>query len=95
MAQGHVYPSHERAVALTPMNAPQLTAVRLEGTWVVFEMTNDESFDIEVLHELRLEPPNGGDARVFEGKEVLRGEERRKATTCYRRISPTGGGDSR
>ncbi len=73
IAQGHVYPSHERPVALTEINAPQLTGVRLEGTWVVFAMTNDESFDIEVLHELRLEPPDGGDARVFEGKEVLRG----------------------
>lgn len=48
----HVYPSGEQAHERDGTTSVELANLRLEGTWVVFDMVNSAAHDVSVDHEL-------------------------------------------
>ena len=49
-----------------------LSPLRLEGSWIVFDMTSRETFDVEVYHEFGIGIEDSGDQQTFHGTELLR-----------------------
>ena len=72
VGRGQIYPSREHADQRTFTTPPTLSPLRLEGTWVVFDMTNGEHFDLEVAHQLSIGQENVGVLRTFHGQELVR-----------------------
>ena len=73
VGRGRIYPSREAADRRTFTTPPTLSGLRLDGTWVVFDMTNHEAFDIEVFHELSISPAELYDNyQTFHGQELVR-----------------------
>jgi hypothetical protein len=71
VGRGHVYPSTERAADLGHARPPTLSSLRLEGSWVVFDMTNPEAYDLAVTHEFSI-GQEGGSFQTFRGAELLK-----------------------
>jgi hypothetical protein len=72
VGRGHVYPSTEAADKRTFTTPPKISGLRLEGTWVVFNMTNSEQFDIEAYHQMYVGRENMNDQQHFHGQELVR-----------------------
>ncbi len=72
VGRNHIYPSTEHADKRTFTTPPTLSPLRLEGTWIVFDMTSHETFDVEVYHEFAIGIEDSGDQQTFHGKELLR-----------------------
>lgn len=72
VGRGHVYPSTEAADKRGFTAPPKLSALRLEGSWIVFDMTNSEQYDIEVRHEMFIGRENMNDQQKFHGEELVR-----------------------
>lgn len=70
VGRGRVYPSREQAVAQEMTVPPTISPLRLEGSWVVFDMTNNEAYDVAVTHELSL-GQEGGEFQQLRGQELL------------------------
>ncbi len=68
----HIYPSMEHADKRTFTTPPTLSPLRLEGTWLVFDMTSHEAFDLEVHHQFAIGIQDSGDMENFHGEELLR-----------------------
>jgi hypothetical protein len=71
VGRGRVYPSTERAAARGFAAPPTLSPMRLEGTWIVFDMTNAETYDVAVTYQVSISQP-GGTTREFHSTELLR-----------------------
>lgn len=92
VGRGRVYASNERPDAPTQADPPRVSEPRLDGTWVVFDMTNLEKLDVEVHHELMVYDAAGNDAaRKAEGQELLRAG----ATQQGHHLLPEGLADGR
>lgn len=91
VGHGRVYASTERAVAPTTAAPPKISALRLNGSWIVFDMTNSEQFDIEVNHELKVYDANGGEVHRANGRELVQPG----ATQQGHYLLPEGWGDGR
>jgi hypothetical protein len=72
MGRGRVYPSREQADEPSDHSAPGLSSIRLEGSWIVFDMTNREAFDVEVDHELSVSAMDLTNEQKFNGLELVR-----------------------
>jgi hypothetical protein len=72
VGRGRVYPSREQADEPTQHMAPGLSPIRLEGSWIVFDMTNHEAFDVEVDHELSVSTRDLTNEQKFQGRELVR-----------------------
>ncbi len=72
VGRNHVYPSTEHADKRTFTTPPTLSPLRLEGSWLVFDMTSHETFDVEVHHEFGIGIQDSGDLQTFHGEELLR-----------------------
>ena len=73
VGRGRIYPSREAADKRTFTTPPTLSALRLEGTWIVFDMTNHEAFDVEVSHQLSVSTAGLYDNyQTFHGQELVR-----------------------
>ena len=74
IGRGRVYPSREQVDQRTFTTPPTLSPLRLEGSWIVFDMTNHETFDIEVSHEFAISLEGSVDPQKFRGLELVRAE---------------------
>ena len=74
IGRGRVYPSREHVDQRTFTTPPTLSPLRLEGSWIVFDMTNHETFDIEVSHEFAISLEGSVDPQKFRGLELVRAE---------------------
>ncbi len=72
VGRNHVYPSTEHVDKRTFTTPPTLSPLRLEGTWIVFDMTSHETFDVEVYHEFSIGIQDSGNFETFHGEELLR-----------------------
>jgi hypothetical protein len=72
VGRNHIYPSSEHVDKLTFTTPPTLSPLRLEGTWIVFDMTSYETYDVEVYHEFSIGIQGSGDLQTFHGEELLR-----------------------
>ncbi|HEY7627809.1 MAG TPA: hypothetical protein VH761_12100 [Ilumatobacteraceae bacterium] len=72
VGRGRIYASNERPDAPTSADPPRVSKPRLDGTWVVFDMTNSEHFDVEVHHELSVYNQAGDEVHKANGQELLR-----------------------
>lgn len=72
VGRNHIYPSTEHADKRTFTTPPTLSPLRLEGTWIVFDMTSHETYDVEVYHEFAIGIQESGDLQTFHGEELLR-----------------------
>jgi hypothetical protein len=72
VGRGRVYPSGEHPDKPVFNTPPTLSAPRLEGSWVVFDMTNHETFDVEVYHQMAIGIAESGNMQTFHGQELLR-----------------------
>jgi hypothetical protein len=72
VGRNHIYPSTEHADKRTFTTPPTLSPLRLEGTWIVFDMTSQETFDVEVHHEFAIGIEESSDQQLFHGTELLR-----------------------
>ncbi len=70
VGRGRVYPSTEHAPDLGHASPPTVSPLRLEGSWVVFDMTNPEAYDLAVTHEFMV-GQQGGTFQTFRGAELL------------------------
>jgi hypothetical protein len=70
VGRGRVYPSTEHAPDLDFIRPPTISPIRLEGSWVVFDMTNPEAYALAVTHELMV-GQQGGTFQTFRGAELL------------------------
>ena len=70
--RNHIYPSTEQVDKRSFTTPPTLSPLRLEGTWIVFDMTNHETYDVEASHELSIGIQESGDPQTFHGQELLR-----------------------
>jgi len=70
MGRGRVYPSQEAAPKREFGQPPTVSPMRLEGTWIVFDMTNAQSYDVPVNHEFTI-GQEGGTFQTFRGQELL------------------------
>ena len=70
VGRGRVYPSTERAIDVGFASPPTVSGLRLEGSWVVFDMTNTEARDLAVTHEFSI-GQEGGTQQRFHGAEFL------------------------
>ncbi|MEP7048692.1 MAG: hypothetical protein ABI949_18525 [Ilumatobacteraceae bacterium] len=72
VGRNHIYPSSEHVDQRTSTTPPTLSPLRLEGTWIVFDMTSNETYDVEILHEFGIGIVGSGEQQVFHGTELLR-----------------------
>ncbi len=72
VGRGHVYPSGEQADKRTFQIPPTLSPLRLEGTWIVFDMTNNDGSDLEVSHQFTISLDDADYIETFRGEELLR-----------------------
>ncbi len=72
VGRNHIYPSTEHVDKRTFTTPPTLSPLRLEGTWIVFDMTSLETYDVEVYHEFSIGIQESGDLQTFHGEELLR-----------------------
>ena len=72
VGRSHIYPSTEDADKRTLTTPPTLSALRLEGSWLVIDLTSNETFDVEVYHEFGIGLQDSGDLQTFHGEELLR-----------------------
>ena len=72
VGRGHIFPSTEAPDERTHQPAPAISFLRLEGTWIVFDMINHESFDVEVVHELTISDMVPTDVAKMNGRELVR-----------------------
>jgi len=72
VGRGHIFPSSEAPDERTHQAAPGLSFLRLEGTWIVFDMINHESFDVEVVHEFTVSDMVPTDVATMHGRELVR-----------------------
>lgn len=72
VARNYIYPSNERPDTRTLSEPPTLSPLRLEGTWIVFDMKNNDTYDVSVSHELTIGIKDSGDVQRFQGEELLR-----------------------
>lgn len=72
VGRGRVYPSREHVDDRTFDTPPTLSPLRLEGTWIVFDMTSTAQHDVEVIHQLAVGIENSGNFQSFHGQELLR-----------------------
>jgi hypothetical protein len=72
VGRGHVYPSGEQADKRTFTTPPTLSNLRLEGSWIVFDMTNHDGSDLEVFHQLAIRLESSADFQMFHGQELVR-----------------------
>jgi hypothetical protein len=54
VGRGEVYPSREAADRRHFENPVEPSNLRLEGSWIVFDMKNTAGFDVEVAHSLQI-----------------------------------------
>jgi hypothetical protein len=72
VGRGQIFPSREQADKPSTADPPKISALRLEGSWLVFDMTNAEHFDIEVTHKYSIGVVDSGSFQTFHGQELLR-----------------------
>jgi hypothetical protein len=72
VARGRIYPSSEQATERAFTQPPTLSPLRLEGTWIVFDMTNNEAFDVEADHKFSIGLLNTHGLQEFQGSELLK-----------------------
>jgi hypothetical protein len=72
VGRGQIYPSREHADKRQFTTPPTLSGIRLEGSWVVFDMTNHDTSDLEVFHQFAIGVVNSGDQQLFHGQELVR-----------------------
>src|SRR5258706_2358120 len=72
VGRGRVYPSHEHVDQRAFQDPPTLSPLRLEGTWVVFDMTSTAPHDVEVAHRMSVGIADSGNVQEFHGQELLR-----------------------
>jgi hypothetical protein len=72
VGRGRVYPSHEHVDQRSFDDPPTLSPLRLEGSWLVFDMTSTAKHDVEVLHRMAIAIAESGNAQEFHGQELLR-----------------------
>jgi hypothetical protein len=70
VGRGRVYPSHEGTPKREITEPPALSPLRLEGSWVVFDMTNSQAYDVPVTHTFMIGQENGR-FQEFHGTELL------------------------
>jgi hypothetical protein len=78
VGRGRVYPSQEVAHAIEHATPPTISPLRLEGSWVVFDMTNPETYDLPVAHELMI-GQEGGTFQTLKGTELLQAQATQQA----------------
>jgi hypothetical protein len=78
VGRGRVYPSQEVAHAIEHATPPTISPLRLEGSWVVFDMTNPEAYDVTVAHELMI-GQEGGTFQTLKGTELLQANATQQA----------------
>ena len=72
IGRGRVYPSREHVDQRTFATPPTLSPIRLEGSWIVFDMSNHETTDLEVSHEFSISAEDSFDSQKFHGIELVR-----------------------
>ena len=72
VGRNHIYPSTEHADKRTFTTPPTLSPLRLEGTWIVFDMTSNEQYDVEIFHQFGIGIQDSGEQQIFHGEELLR-----------------------
>jgi hypothetical protein len=72
VGRNHIYPSTEQPDARPFTTPPTLSPLRLEGSWLVFDMTSHETFDVEVFHQFAIGLQDSGEQQTFHGQELLR-----------------------
>jgi hypothetical protein len=72
IGRGRVFASTERASAPGTAVPPRLANVHLNGTWVVFDMINGETYDVATHHELALYDSASNEVHKAHGEELLR-----------------------
>jgi hypothetical protein len=78
VGRGRLYPSQEVAHAIEHATPPTISPLRLEGSWVVFDMTNPEAYDVSVAHELMI-GQEGGSFQTLKGMELLQAQATQQA----------------
>lgn len=69
---GRIHPSREHVDERRAANPPTVSPLRLEGNWVVFDMTNHEAFDVGAAHDLAFSLVGTANVHRFKGQELLR-----------------------
>jgi hypothetical protein len=71
IGRGEVYPSREAADRRDFDAAVEPSNLRVEGSWIVFDMKNTERFDVEVAHELLI-TNESSTPHTANGEELVR-----------------------
>jgi hypothetical protein len=79
VGRGEIYPSREQADKPGYASPPTISALRLEGTWLVFDMTNEEHYDVEVTHQFSIAKAESGTYQTFHGQELVRAGKTQQA----------------
>ena len=80
VARGQVYPSTEAAPPIDARNVIMIENVRLEGTWVVFDLVNSADHDVTVEHSILFgRPAEDENFQEMKGREVVNGKATQSA----------------
>ena len=71
VGRGEVYPSREAVDKRRFDNTVEASTVRLEGSWIVFDMKNNAKYDVEVTHSFAI-INEGTTPHTANGEELLR-----------------------
>ena len=79
VGRGQIYPSQEHADKRQFTTPPTLSRMRLEGSWVVFDMTNNDTSDLEVYHQFAVGAAESNDHQMFERSRAASARRRHAA----------------
>jgi hypothetical protein len=71
VGRGRVYPSAEAAPAIDAANVIMIENLRLEGTWVVFDLVNSADHDVSVDHSIRFGRWEEEEFQEMKGRELV------------------------
>jgi hypothetical protein len=71
VGRGRVYPSSEAAPAIDAETVITIENLRLEGTWVVFDLVNSADHDVSVDHLIRFGLTEEDELQEMKGREVV------------------------
>jgi hypothetical protein len=92
VGRGRVYPSSEAAPAIDAENVIKIENLRLEGTWVVFDLVNSADHDVSVDHWIRFGRLEEEDDEfpAMKGREVVNAKATQSAHHLLPEALPDG-----
>jgi hypothetical protein len=90
VGRGRVYPSTEAAPAIDAENVITIENLRLEGTWVVFDLVNSADHDVSVDHSIHFGLSEEDEFQEMKGREVVNAKATQSAHYLLPEALPDG-----